>query len=88
MLQDTFLDAAHLESCFPGRAVVYTNVPPGAVAAPPFRITFPELQKKADAAATAAGKRKADDDEPPQGADAGAVEEPLRVEVRLSRCFR
>ena len=77
--QDTFLDAAHLESCFPGRAISFVNVAPGAVPAPPFRVTFPELQPRADAAP---GKRKADD------AATDAATEPLLVEVRarLSAC--
>jgi hypothetical protein len=58
--QDTFLDAAHLESSFPGRQVVYSNLPAGAAALPPFRITFPELAR--EGAADDAGKRKADTD--------------------------
>ena len=77
--QDTFLDAKHLESCFPGRAVTYTNVEAGAVPVPPFRVTFPELLPDATAAAT--GKQTAADGAvQAEGADASL--EPLQVEVR------
>jgi len=72
--KDTFLDAAHLEASFPGRPLVFTNVRVGEVPAPPFRITFPELQRREDA--TASAKRKAGDEDEPCG------QEPLQVEVR------
>jgi hypothetical protein len=63
---------AHLESSFPGRTLVFSNVQPGTTPQPPFRITFPELER--DGKADEAGKRKADDGAP----------QPLHVEVRSS----
>ena len=78
--QDTFLDAAHLESCFPGRRVTYTNVEGGAVPAPPFRVTFPELLP---AAVAAAANARTADEGAPQTEGASSSLEPLQVEVRL-----
>ena len=77
-IQDTFLDAKHLESCFPGRRITYTNVAAGAVPVPPFRVTFPELQPEAIAAA-ASKQATGDGAAPPEDASL----EPLRVEVRF-----
>jgi hypothetical protein len=82
--QDTFLDAAHLEASFPGRSIVFTNVEPGVVPAPPFRVTFPELQTRAAEPAVASGKRKADGDAAQAPPEADAALEALRVEVRCA----
>lgn len=84
MLQDTFLDAAHLKACFPNRAVVFTNLDPGATPLPPFRVIFPELQTKTTAEQL--GKRKADEiGEQVADAKAAAEQQPLLVEVRAAR---
>jgi hypothetical protein len=82
--QDTFLDAAHLEASFPGRSIVFTNVEPGVVPAPPFRVTFPELQTRAAEPVAASGKRKADGDAAQAPPEADAALEALRVEVRCA----
>jgi intron-binding protein aquarius len=76
--KDTFLDAKHLVDSFPGRVVVFTNAPSTGTPCPPFRLTFPELQKQ-DGDDMQTGKRKADD---------GQSTPPLLVEVRTPRAPR
>jgi hypothetical protein len=57
-VQDTFLDAEHLQASFPGYEVEFVNNSGGPEPVRPFKITFP-LLSAADATDPTVRKRKA-----------------------------
>ena len=68
--KDTFVDAEHLESCFPGRDVRFKGSQPGAA---PFRVTF----EAGEALASPGDKRKAT--EPVEGGGGDGARDPRGV---------